>query len=85
MNYNLRPIEVIREGDRSENHIYKDVYNHGKLTLAEKVELRKASAWRAGIKPMTRECDPLKVGPPQDLDELFELWRAQREAGQQER
>ena len=85
MNYNERPPSAVKSTDKSENHIYRDVYNHGRLTLAEKVELRKASEWRANIKPMTRECDPLKAGRPQDLDELFDLWRAQREAGQQER
>ena len=85
MNYNNRPHSTVKAGDRSENHIYKDVYNHGKLTLAEKVEIRKAGEWRSNVKPMTRECDPLKAGNPQSLDDLFDLWKAQREAGQQER
>ena len=80
MNYNLRPPEAVKTGDVSENHVYKDVYTHNKLTLAEKVEIRKAGEWRSNVRPMTRECDPLKAGPPQDLDDLFDLWRAQRAA-----
>ena len=81
MNYNLRSLTVVKFGETCENHIYKDVYNHGKLTLAEKVEIRKAGEWRSNVKPMTRECNPLKAGKPQDLEELFELWRAQRAMG----
>ena len=78
MKYNERPLSSIREGDRSEVHVYTGIYNHGKLELSDKVALRKASEWRSNVKPMTKECDPLKAGKPMDLDELFDLWRAQR-------